>query len=89
MNEELNQLKEEIKILKKRIIRLEQKERNRKIFLIIKIILLIITIILFIYLLSIFKTNIDDILGMIEGWNYEKKNYKCDSSISNFSTNLY
>lgn len=67
MNEELNQLKEEIKILKKRIIRLEQKERNRKIFLIIKIILLIITIILFIYLLSIFKTNIDDILGMIEG----------------------
>lgn len=67
MNEEINHLKNEIEVLNKRVRHLEQKENNRKIFLIVKIVLFVISLVMIGFFLFIYKTNIDSILGIMEG----------------------
>lgn len=66
VNEELEQLKSKIDDLNKRIIRLEKKETNRKVFTIIKIFLFVVVLFATLGFLYLFKMNIDEILGMIE-----------------------
>lgn len=73
MNEEINHLKNEIEVLNKRVRHLELKEKNRKILLIVKIVLFIILLVMIGFFLFIYKTNIDSILGIMEGWKKWKK----------------
>lgn len=65
MNNEIEELREEINKIKKRVLFLERKEKDRKVKGIVKIILFVLIIIVSIFYLIVLKNSIGQIVGLI------------------------